>query len=345
MLLYSTAKISFLTLSPERYDVDLDVPPHITRDVANTNIAGNKEQMPTPMILPINQRKYNTKQGNVGLGGVSDVLPGLLSLSSQTRKIDETSLPYPCGAIVYVHLIPGDAGDALNEWIAELVKSNEGASLISSEDNESKQAFIHEVETNIRTIVPKEWTIIHSHPKHGLSFLNDEPILHSWREVVEQKDCKFIAAAIFTDPLDHSIKHTKRRFAQCNCDTDEFEVNIMQDITTSTPWTGQLDYFLFNSAEELSSTMMTKDKIKRAIRLLIDHFDLVLVDGKGHEISDTLLKITGWSSSTRPRKATLSNDNEGPIYSKNLVNAYSKMWTKNGDADFIDAVNHVYLNS
>ena len=348
LLLYSTTKISLITLSTTTTKNDiLDLPPiHRDRDhdVGNTVGDSDAHSMP-PIILPINQRKFDADRGNTGPGGVRDVLPGLLSLSSQTRSIDETSLPYPCGAIVYIHFIPGDAGDALNEWIAELVESNESASLISSEEYDSKQLFINEVETNISTIGPKEWKIINSHANHGLSFSSDEQIFHSWRKVVEQQRCKFVTAAIFSDPLDHSIKHTKRRFAQCNCGTEEFDVNIMQDVTSSNPWMGQLDRFLFNTIDEVSSAMVTKDKVKRAIKLLIDHFDLVLVDGKGNAISDLLLRITGWSSSTRPRKAVISNDDEGPSYSKNLVNAFSKMSAKNGDADFIDAVNHVYFNS
>ncbi len=315
----------------------MDVPiPHLHRGPHVVTAAGDDSHKTKHMILPINQRKLGRE--------VSDVLPGLTSLSSQTRKIDETRFPYPCGAIVYVHLIPGDADDALNKWISELVESNEGASLISSEQQESKRGFVIEVEKNISTIGPKAWRIIHSHTKHGLSLSTDEAILQSWREVVERQHCKFVASAIFSDPLDHSIKHTKRQFFECNnCGTEEFEANLMQDITTSNPWLGQLDHFLFNTVHESSSTMEMQDKVKRAIRLLIDHFDLVLVDGKGHDISDALLKITGWSSSTRPRRATVSKGDERKIYSKYLVNAFVKMSTKNGDIDFIDAVNHVYL--
>jgi hypothetical protein len=349
ILLYTTAITHFAALSSTRNDVDIDIdapPLHRDRRVIDSSTADNDANHPPSMILPINQRKLDSSHGYTGPGGVRDVLPGLLSLSSQARKIDETSLPYPCGAILYVHHIPGDAGDALNEWITQLVESNEGASLISSEEHASKQLFINEVVTNISTIGRKEWIIINSHTTHGLSFSNDTEILHYWRSIVERQQCKFVAAAIFSDPLDHSIKHTKWRYAECNnCDTEEFEESIMDEVSTSNPWMGQLDHFLYNRYDKSTSAMVTKDKVKRAIQLLINHFDLVLVNGKGHEISDALLKITGWTSRTRPRKATVANDDEGPSYSKNLANAYIKMSTKNGDTDFIDAVNHVYYNS
>ncbi|KAL3760792.1 hypothetical protein ACHAWU_007858 [Discostella pseudostelligera] len=347
ILLYTTAMIRFATFSSPRNDVDIDAPPlHRDRRVIDTDAASNDAHHPPSMILPINQRKLDSSHGNTGPGGVRDVLPGLLSLSSQARKIDETGLPYPCGAILYVHLIPGEAGDALNEWIAQLVESNEGASLISSEEHTSKQVFINEVVTNISTIGRKEWIIINSHTTNGLSFSNDKEIMHYWMSILERQQCKFVAAAIFSDPLDHSIKHTKRRYAECNdCENEEFEESIMDELSTSNPWMGQLDHFLYNRNDKSTSAVVTKDKVKSAIQLLINHFDLVLVDGKGNAISDALLKITGWTSRSRPRKATVANDDEGPNYSKNLVNAYIKMSTKNGDADFIDAVNHVYYNS
>ena len=57
-------------------------------------------------ILPINQRKLAVSNGTSGPEAVADILPGLISMSTQTRKIDETKLPYKCGAIVYYHHIP-----------------------------------------------------------------------------------------------------------------------------------------------------------------------------------------------------------------------------------------------
>ena len=87
-----------------------------------------------------------------------------------------------------------------------------------------------------------------------------------------------------------------------------------------------------------------KNKIKMAMNVLIDHFDIVLVDGNNN-FSDELLKITGWSTVGHHLDKTTVSDKGGLLYTKELISAFGKISTKNGDADFIDAVNHVYHNS
>ncbi|KAL3806422.1 hypothetical protein ACHAXA_002668 [Cyclostephanos tholiformis] len=309
-------------------------------------IAADDDTVP---ILPINQRKFAVRNGTSGQGTVADVLPRLISMSARTRKIDETKLPYKCGAILYDHQIPGEGGVALNDWIKVLAESNDGASFISSEELNSRESYIMKVERNIQRIGQNDWTIIHSH-RNGLAFGTDEKTLLSWRETVERRNCHFVAAVIFSDPLDHSIKHTKHRFTECDCSVAEFydaisRVDIENSVTyeplLSNPWKGQLDHFLSNSDRD--TPMDTKDKIKMAMKVLKEHFDIVKVEGKG-DFSEELAKITGWSADNRVKKASVS-DKEDLVYSKELVSAFGKISSKNGDADFIDAVNHVYHSS
>lgn len=298
-------------------------------------------------ILPINQMKLAASNGKSGPGAV-DVLPGLFSMSKQTRKIDETTLPYKCGAVVYDHHIPGEGGDALNHWIKKLVESNDGASFISSGEHKSKESYIKKVEKNIQRIGPNNWMIIHSHG-NGLAFATDEITLLSWRDTVERQNCHFVTAAIFSDSLDHSIKHTKQRFADCDCSVAEFYGAISEVIESlvtygplmSNPWTGQLDHFLFNS--DNGPSMETKDKVKMAMRVLKEHFDIVIVDGKD-DFAEKLVKITGLSVANRIKNASVS-DKDGLVYAKDLISAFGKISSRNGDADFIDAINHVYYNS
>ena len=154
-----------------------------------------------------------------------------------------------------------------------------------------------------------------------------------------------IAATIFSDPLDHSMKYTKKKFEECNCSMEQFKKQIFEEVTTN-PWTGQLDHFLFNSSGSSNedTSMETKDKVKRAMQLLKEEFDIVQVQGKGGDFAAEILKITGWTTSSEVKEASVS-DTGGIIYSKDLVSKYGKMSTKNGDNDFIDAVNHVYHNN
>jgi hypothetical protein len=46
----------------------------------------------------------------------------------------------------------------------------------------------------------------------------------------------------------------------------------------SNPWTGQLDHFLFNS--DSGTSIKTKDKVEMAMKMLREHFDIVMVEGK-----------------------------------------------------------------
>ncbi|KAL3768146.1 hypothetical protein ACHAW5_001287 [Stephanodiscus triporus] len=298
-------------------------------------------------ILPINQMKMAASNGKSG-PGAADVLPGLFAMSTQTRKIDETMLPYKCGVIVYDHHIPGEGGAAMNNWIKELVESNDGASFILSGENKSKESYIKKVKKNIQRIGPNNWMMINSH-RNGLAFATDENTLLSWRDTVERQNCHFVTAAIFSDSLDHSIKHTKQRFAECDCTIAEFYDTISEVIENlvtygplmSNPWVGQLDHFLFKS--DNAPSMETKDKVKMAMRVLKEHFDIVMVEGKD-DFAEKLVKITGLSVANRIKNASIS-DKDGLVYAKDLISAFGKISSRNGDADFIDAINHVYYNS
>lgn len=332
VLLSSTARIGFAILSQKGgVGIDFDVDLNDENDVYD-----NADDEP---ILPINQRKLAVSRGEGGPGGVSDVLPGLLEMSSRRRKIDEGKVPYKCGAIVFDHQIPGEGGIALNEWVKELAAASDRATLISSEEQESKELFVREVEEKIQSVGPTKWKIIYSH-ENGLAFADDENMLRSWRDIVERQNCHLIAAAVFSDPLDHSMKHMKQKYAECNCTMHDFKARMMAAIT-SNPWTGQLNHFLFNADADAPSSMEMMVKVKRAMRLLNEHFDIVLVDGKG-DFAEELLRVTGLFASSQVKQAEVSDG--GLVYSKDLVSGFGKMSTSNGDADFIDAVSHIYHN-
>ena len=77
-------------------------------------------------------------------------------------------------------------------------------------------------------------------------------------------------------------------------------------------------------------------KVKQGIRMLQDHFDLVMIDGNGG-FAEEILKVTWLMLSDKQAK-------KGLLYSKDLVSKYGKKSAKIGDADFIDAVNQIYHN-
>ena len=100
-------------------------------------------------------------------------------------------------------------------------------------------------------------------------------------------------------------------------------------------WRGQLDYFLFNNGK--MEEMEVRDKVKRGLEILQRHFDLVLLNNR-EQFSNTLLKVTGWSST-----GGLAKKMDGDlVFTKDLVSKFSKLAAKNGDEDFIDGVSHVY---
>eukprot|EP00581_Thalassiosira_minuscula_P017513 CAMPEP_0183714232 /NCGR_PEP_ID=MMETSP0737-20130205/8832_1 /TAXON_ID=385413 /ORGANISM="Thalassiosira miniscula, Strain CCMP1093" /LENGTH=363 /DNA_ID=CAMNT_0025943139 /DNA_START=26 /DNA_END=1117 /DNA_ORIENTATION=- len=340
ILLSSTARIGFAIFSENNGSIGFDVRLDNSEDYVDEDAQHDSDHVP---ILPINRRKLAVSRGEPGPGGVSDPLSNLLELSSQTRKLDEGKLPYKCGVILYDNHVPGEDGEMLNKWIKAQVHSNDGATFISSEERESKESFVSKVEEQIDTLGPKEWKMVYSH-ENGLGFDADEYVLRSWRDIVERQGCGFVAAAIFSDPLDHSMKHTKKLFSECLCTMMEFKERIKR-IMAENPWMGQLDHFLYNSGEKPPG-IPNNDKVKRGMQLLKDHFEVVMVDddGRADNFAEEILRITGWISGGGVEKATVS-DVGGIVYSKDLISKYGKMSTANGDADFMDAVNHVYHNS
>ena len=197
---------------------------------------------------------------------------------------------------------------------------------------------------HIHSIGPNDWKIIYAHD-NSIAFNLDENIVAAWRNTVEKQNCHFLATTTFQDPMDHSVSHTKREFAQCNnCDMTDFKPKL-KEIMSDRPWRGQLDYLLFNNKElsEEEMALEMKDRVKRGIKLLNSNFDLVVLDDHD-KFASTILKVTGWSTPGEMPKKILS-DSTDLVFSKELVSSWGKMSGKNGDTDFIDAVNHAYCNS
>ena len=190
------------------------------------------------------------------------------------------------------------------------------------------------------------WTVLHSQ-QHGLALASDEAILYRLRENMEERGCQLVTMAIFSDPLDYSMKQTRRMFSeQChgttknNCNVTEFTKALESDASHGS-WRGQLDYFLYNNGKIMESD--PKVKVKDAMNKLRQHYDLVLIDSKD-DYTKEILKVTGWKSPGEV-EANEANMEIGDLrYSKPMVKQYTKFDDKNGDAHFYDALNHVYYN-
>lgn len=265
-----------------------------------------------------------------------DTLSKLLQMKTHTRKLDDTK--HNCGVIFYYH-IPGTEGTAVNEWLQRLKDAN-GANYISSVGNGNN--FVGDVEKSLEN---KGWTIVYAQDD-SLAFHFDESKLVKWREAASKQQCQFVSATMFADTIDHSVAHTYKKFAQCNCTPQEFKQKRKYDMNldvaevglTNWPLRGQLDYFLFNNGEG-TDALQVNDRVKRGVEILQKHFDLVLLNDRDKFV-DTVLKVTGWSS-PGPLAEKVHGD---LIFTKDLVSQYSKLAAKSGDADFIDVVGHVYNN-
>ncbi|KAL7525230.1 hypothetical protein ACHAWF_001268 [Thalassiosira exigua] len=289
-------------------------------------------------ILPANRRKSASSRGEGGPGAVRDVLPALYEMSKRARKLDDATLPHRCGVILYHRDVPGEGGEALDEWAKGLAESNGGrkASFLSSEDHESKEAFEGEVERRIERLESMSWTIVRSRGSNGLAFASDEDTLHAWRKAAEDQDCRLVAAAVFSDPLDHGIQRAKEAFSECNCTMADFEEEMIDGIANDP---GQLDRFLFGRAEPSEEN---EGKVKRGMHLLQTLFDIVMIYGEG-DFAKEISRVMGWTASNGVREASVSDGDL--VYSKEAVSKFGKLAAAKGDADFLDAVNHVYHNS
>jgi hypothetical protein len=244
-------------------------------------------------------------------------------MKSQTRILDETK-QYDCG-MIFFYFIPGTDGTVLSEWLKQLTDANGADYISSTEDN----SFAATVETKIQS--NKGWTIVHAQDD-SLALHSEESLVQKWRDVVINQTCQFVAATMLADHIDHSVAHTYKKLANCNCTPPEFKE---RGFDMDEAWIGQLDYFLFNNGK--IEGMEVRDKVRRGLEILKRHFDLVVLNDR-EQFANTLLKVTGWSSA-----GGLAEKMDGDlVFTKDLVSKFSKLAGKNGDEDFIDAVSHVY---
>ena len=334
ILISSTARIGYAVFSASTGG-SIDLTKGVSDEDEERHMHHNE-----PPILPINQRKLAVKKGEGGPQGISDVLPRLFDLPRRT--LDETKLPYKCGAIFIHYNIPGKDGNEIDDWIRGLIDVNE-VYYISSAEAGSKEQFIKQINEQIEMNGRFQWIILGS-AEHGLSLASDEDVLLRLRENMEELGCQLVSMSIFSEPLDYSMKQTRKIVHTCkNCNIDKITSQLAFGSMNDKDWRGQLDHFLYNDGEIISIDV--KLKVRDAISKLRKHFDLVLLDGR-NDFAREILTVSGLKLPADEEEVAALGDMEiaGLRYSKELVKQYTKYDAKNGDADFADALNQVYFN-
>merc|ERR1712127_490425 len=141
---------------------------------------------------------------------------------------------------------------------------------------------------------------------------------------------------MFRDPLSHTISLAKhlQRFDSNRADWFEH----FQNISALGPWQTQLDYFLYNLMARNPYGVSKEMKVKRALDLLQEHFDVVTLgyhDGHKRE----LLRQTGWKDTLMKRTNTHRKE---ITVSKKEVENMQKLLNDNGDIDFMEGVKYMY---
>lgn len=358
VLLSSTLRIGLAVSSGDGPAAVASAPSH---DAPGSRDAGDDREP----VLPMNRRRLAVDRGDRGPGGVADVLPRLLAPAARGRTVPAGGPPATCGALVYVRQVPGAAGARLDARVARLVAAaGPGASLLDSETQRSRIAFVHRATARLANLGPADWLVVRSGGgPNGLALAADDAaaVLRKWRDAVEGKGCRFVATAVFADVLEHAIERTKARFAAFEGDRREgFEETLRDALRDPAEWPGQLEGFLFgddvsdggSSGDDAATDR--RGRVQRGMRLLRDHFDLVLRHGRAgaDDLAAEVRRVTGWRDPGSPpeEEETSVADSEADgerelLFSKELVSQFGKTAAANGDADFLDAVDHVYHDS
>ena len=303
------------------------------------------------LIMPMNRRKAAAAGGDGGPGGVEDVLPALLGMNNSSRSkegMQGSGSAGRCGVVLYQHHVPGEGGDNLDLWVKELAKSD-SVGYSSSSKFDTRENFLDHVTRLVDGLGPElkrgHWEFVRSRDK-GLAFVDSGSTVAGWRESAKQRKCRFVTVVIFSEALDHSIRQIKSEyetpFKECasdeECSVEDFEGDLLDKFKSEEePWQGQLDYFLYNT--DKAGDLAMKEKIKLGMEVLKD-VDLVLEYGR-NDFAEEISRVTGLRSDRGVEPARVS-DTEGMVYSKDLVSKCGKLSAKNGDAEFLDAVGHVY---
>jgi len=282
-------------------------------------------------------------------------------------------LPYSCGMVVFYH-IPSTGGATINQWLLRYTEGeklkpknaevNVNATYFThwKRDkkgyglNESQQTFIdggdkHNILNQyggdekkhggmnefVEDFEESEWKIAHIH--HSSLELNvSEHLLQGWRDTVESQGCGYVATVMFRDPLSHTLSLHKHlgRFSAAHghkIDSEEYMSHLKTPNVLGI-WATQLDYFLYNFLNRNPYSVDKETKVKRALQLLRDHFDIVTVGNhEGH--MKAVLRATGWP---KLEMQTMNVHKKDLEFTKKQIESIQKLLKENGDIDLVNGV-------
>ena len=99
----------------------------------------------------------------------------------------------------------------------------------------------------------------------------------------------------------------------------------------------QLDYFLYNKFPK-NINVTRQEKVRRGLELLRDHFDVAIYSNHDQYV-DIFYKLTGLK---RIPMTTVNQYDKDITFSPEEFDLLKKATFENGDAEFIDAVKHIY---
>ena len=276
-------------------------------------------------------------------------------------------LPYSCGMVVFYH-VPSTGGATINHWLRRYTEEeawrpanavNVTAKYFTHWSrekkgfgmNESQHTFIDGGERPrtkhggmnefVKNFGDDEWKIAHVH--HSSLELNvSEHLLQGWRDTVESQGCGYVATVMFRDPLSHTLSLHKhlRRFSAAhghNIDSEEYMQHLKSPNVLGI-WATQLDYFLYNLLNRNPYSVDKETKVKRALQLLRDHFDIVTVGNhEGH--MKAVLRATGWPELSLQTVNVYSKDID---FTKKQIENILQLLRDNGDIDLINGVQILY---
>lgn len=266
----------------------------------------------------------------------------------RARRVDRSNdLPHPCGMVFFYHVLT-TGGSTINKWLLDYEKDGIaryftfwGLNKEASGDEGTQKRFIEgngrEEGMNgfVRNFTSDEWRIAHAH--HSSLHLNEsEHLLSRWRSEVESQGCAFIASVTFREPLSHALALYKI-LGRYDTTRGEWAKYLETDSEMGYWWT-QLDYFLYNNLARNPYGVDKETKVRRALELLRDHFDIVTV--LDHDrFKRELLEMTGW----RDKEMARTNTYKGELtFTKKEVEEMQKLLDKNGDTEFIRRVKEMH---
>ena len=249
-----------------------------------------------------------------------------------------------CGIVFFYHL-PSTGGATINQWLLQYKEESVPYYTMwgggpRKMQNDTQTSFINGMNDFILNLTQDQWKVVHAH--HNSLHLNQsETLLYQWRSIVESQGCYMVNAIMLRDALSNTMskyRYLVRDLGSDNSTTRKEWISHLHTKSEMGYFSTQLDYFLYNYLSRNPYKLEKEAKVNRALQLLRDHFDIVVV-GDHNRFEKELLSITKWEKKTMKRH----NTGGDTPFNKSEVELLQRLLQDNGDIDFIYKVRDVYM--